>query len=46
MVVYIVMHNFFVSFEVSGGSWNPSKYFEINKWIREIYPIFNWKFNC
>ena len=36
MVGYIVINNFFASFEVSGGSYNPSQNTQTYKQIREM----------
>ena len=45
-VIWFVINNFFVSFEISGGSYNLSQNTETNKQIREMYPIFHGKLNC
>ena len=44
MVCYIVINNFFMSFVV--GPTILHKILETDKRIREMYPIFDWKFNC
>ena len=42
-VIYVISY-FFVSFEVSGGSYNLSQ--NTLGRIREMYPIFHGKLNC
>ena len=47
MICYIVINNFFVSFEMSVESYKFfAKYFETNKRIQQMYPIFHGKFDC